>query len=60
VVNQRNITLLKSDALEQAIQPNLDYIQSETLTKNLKFVDELPDGLEVSFDDMTTRVLLEV
>jgi len=60
VTDKLNITLLKSNDLEKAIQPNLDYIQNETLTKNLKFVDELPTGFEVSFDNMITRVLLEI
>jgi isoleucyl-tRNA synthetase len=60
VTDKLNVTLLKSDALEKAILPHLNYIQSETLTKDLKFVTHLSDGVEVSFDDVVTKVLLEI
>ena len=44
--------------LEPAIKNNEEYIMSETLTKELLFVEEVPNGIEIEFDDIKTRILI--
>jgi isoleucyl-tRNA synthetase len=44
--------------LEPAIKNNEEYIMSETLTKELLFVEEVPNGIEIEFDDIKTKILI--
>jgi isoleucyl-tRNA synthetase len=41
-----------------AVQNNLDYIKAETLTKDLQLVKELESGIEISFDDIFTKLFI--
>jgi len=47
-----------ADGLEQAIRQNRNYITTETLTQQLEISDHLTDGVEVSFDDINTKIAL--
>jgi isoleucyl-tRNA synthetase len=58
VTDKVNITIQNSSGLAKAIADNLDYIQNETLTKNLQFVDVLADGVAVEFDEINTKIHL--
>ena len=44
--------------LEPAIKKNEEYIKSETLTKELLFVEEVLNGIEIEFDDIKTKILI--
>jgi isoleucyl-tRNA synthetase len=44
--------------LEPAIKKNEEYINSETLTKELLFVEEVQNGIEIEFDDIKTKILI--
>jgi isoleucyl-tRNA synthetase len=44
--------------LEPAIKKNEEYIKSETLTKELLFVEEVQNGIEIEFDDIKTKILI--
>jgi isoleucyl-tRNA synthetase len=44
--------------LEPAIKNNEEYIMSETLTKELLFVEEVQNGIEIEFDDIKTKILI--
>ena len=44
--------------LEPAIKKNEEYIMSETLTKELLFVEEVLNGIEIEFDDIKTKILI--
>ena len=44
--------------LEPAIKMNEEYIMSETLTKELLFVEEVLNGIEIEFDDIKTKILI--
>jgi isoleucyl-tRNA synthetase len=59
VTDKIKLTLLKSQNLQQSILDNRDYIMSETLTKELVFVDELNNGTEIEFDAIKSRILIE-
>ncbi len=57
VTDKIKVVLEKNTILEAAVLSNLDYIKSETLTKDLTFVDKI-DGIEIEFDEIKTRILI--
>lgn len=42
-----------------AINTNLDYIKTETLTDELEILDDLNNGIEVVFDDVNTKLFIK-
>jgi isoleucyl-tRNA synthetase len=58
VTDKIHVQLLKNDTIEKAVKANESYIKSETLTKELIFVDQLENGTEIEFDELQTRVLI--
>ena len=59
VTDKVKLTLLKDQNLEQSISENKAYIMSETLTKELVFVHELKKGIEIEFDTIKSKILIE-
>ena len=59
VTDQIDVTLQKDGTVEEAVQQNIEYIKTETLTANLDLAEEVNNGLEVSFDEVTTRLLIK-
>jgi isoleucyl-tRNA synthetase len=59
VTDRIKLTVLNFENLQQSITDNKDYIMSETLTKELVFVDELSNGTEIEFDTIKSRILIE-
>ncbi|MCK5906097.1 MAG: class I tRNA ligase family protein, partial [Flavobacteriales bacterium] len=58
VTDQIHVELQKVDELLESVSKNLDYIKSETLTKELNFVDSIADGYEIEFDEIRTIIKL--
>jgi isoleucyl-tRNA synthetase len=42
-----------------AINTNLDYIKTETLTETLEILETLNTGIEVAFDDVNTKLFIK-
>ena len=42
-----------------AITSNAEYIKSETLTEDLKIIDNLDNGIEIAFDDINTKLFIQ-
>ena len=59
VTDKIKLTILNFENLQQSISDNKEYIMSETLTKELVFVDELSNGTEIEFDTIKSRILIE-
>jgi isoleucyl-tRNA synthetase len=59
VTDKIKLTVLNFQNLQQSILENRDYIMSETLTKELLFVDSLENGTEIEFDTIKSRILIE-
>ena len=59
VTDKIRLTFLKFENLQNSIQENKEYIMSETLTKELVFVDTLNNGTEIEFDTIKSRILIE-
>jgi isoleucyl-tRNA synthetase len=58
VTDKIKVRLQKSSSLEEAINSNIAYIKSETLTETLVFEDEIKNGTEIEFDDIKTMILI--
>ena len=59
VTDKIKLTILNFENLHQSISENREYIMSETLTKELVFVDELKYGTEIEFDTIKSKILIE-
>jgi isoleucyl-tRNA synthetase len=57
VTDKITVILEKNDILEKAVNANLDYIKSETLTEKLSFA-AVVEGLEIEFDEVKTRIMI--
>ncbi|MGS2725512.1 isoleucine--tRNA ligase [Psychroserpens sp. BH13MA-6] len=42
-----------------AINKNLEYIKTETLTDKLEILDDLNNGIEIAFDDVNTKLFIK-
>jgi isoleucyl-tRNA synthetase len=56
VTDKIKVHLQKSDILKEAIEPNVEYIKSETLTEELVFEEDLENGIEIEFDEIKTKI----
>ncbi|NQY04853.1 MAG: isoleucine--tRNA ligase [Flavobacteriaceae bacterium] len=53
------VKLQKDGIVENAIQTNLEYIKTETLTRDLEVIDEVIDGTVVEFEEVKTKLFIE-
>jgi isoleucyl-tRNA synthetase len=58
VTDKIKVRLQKSSSLEEAINSNIAYIKSETLTETLVFEEDLKNGTEIEFDAIKTRIII--
>src|SRR5699024_200860 len=56
VTDRIQITLLEIEELKVAVTENIDYIQQETLTEELRFVKELEEGTPLEFDEIVSKI----
>lgn len=49
----------KDEHIINAINKNLDYIKTETLTEKLEILEHLNDGIEIAFDDVNTKLFIK-
>ncbi len=59
VMDRVEITIKEDEILKKAISQNIDYIKRETLTEVLQFEQELNEGTEIVFDDITSRLTIK-
>ncbi len=59
VMDRVEITIQEDEKLNVAVSQNLEYIKRETLTEILQFTQKLNDGIEIIFDDITSRLLIK-
>lgn len=58
VTDKIQLTILNYQNLKESVLENKEYIMSETLTKEMVFVDSLNDGTEIEFDNIKSRILI--
>ncbi|WP_298754160.1 isoleucine--tRNA ligase [uncultured Psychroserpens sp.] len=49
----------KDDQIINAINTNLEYIKTETLTDELEILEDLNNGIEIAFDDVNTKLFIK-
>jgi isoleucyl-tRNA synthetase len=49
----------KDEQIINAVNKNLEYIKTETLTDKLEILDSLKDGIEIAFDDVNTKLFIQ-
>ncbi|TVZ58093.1 isoleucyl-tRNA synthetase [Flavobacteriaceae bacterium MAR_2010_105] len=49
----------KDEQIINAINKNLEYIKTETLTEDLEIIDHLTNGIEIAFDDVNTKLFIQ-
>ncbi|WP_324024988.1 isoleucine--tRNA ligase [Maribacter sp. BPC-D8] len=59
VTDKIAIEVLKDGFVEVAVKNNVEYIKTETLTAELKFVEKLDKGVEIAFDEVNTKLFIE-
>ncbi|MFH4966710.1 isoleucine--tRNA ligase [Gaetbulibacter sp. M240] len=59
VTDRIDVTLQKDVHIINAIETNIDYIKTETLTEALEIKDEIKDGIDISFDDVNTKLHIQ-
>jgi isoleucyl-tRNA synthetase len=58
VTDKIKVQIQNNETIEQAVNANLSYIKSETLTNELIFVSEINNGTEIEFDELKTIILI--
>ncbi|SHI40237.1 isoleucine--tRNA ligase [Pseudozobellia thermophila] len=58
VTDKIDIKILKDGHVERAVESNIDYIKTETLTAELDFEEKLEKGTEVAFDEVNTKLFI--
>ena len=53
------VKFLKDEHITNAIDSNLEYIKTETLTESLEILDQLNDGIDIAFDDVNTKLFIQ-
>ena len=60
VTDRINMTLQKDETLENAVNENADYIKSEVLADEIKWVNQLDSGEELTFDEISSRISIVI
>ena len=58
VMDKIKVQIQINETLEKAVNANLEYIKSETLTQELVFETEIKNGTEIDFDDIKTTIAI--
>lgn len=59
VTDRIDVMLQRDNEIVNAIQNNIDYIKTETLTEDLEIVEQLNNGIGIVFDNINTRLFIK-
>ena len=59
VTDRIDVILQKNDKIVKAVQSNIEYIKTETLTEELEIIDEVNNGVEIIFDKVNTKLFIK-
>ena len=59
VTDRIDVQLQKNEQVAEAIMANETYIKTETLTEELELIDDLNNGIEIIFDDVSTKLFIQ-
>ncbi|MFD2724968.1 isoleucine--tRNA ligase [Hyunsoonleella rubra] len=58
VTDRIDVKLQKDEQIKQAVDSNIEYIKTETLTEELEIIDQINNGIEIAFDDVNTKLFI--
>ncbi|GAA3558371.1 isoleucine--tRNA ligase [Snuella lapsa] len=58
VTDRIDVKLQKDEHIVNAVDANMAYIKTETLTDELEIIDKLDNGIEIAFDDVNTKLFI--
>ena len=59
VTDRIDVILQKDEQIVNAVKTNIDYIKAETLTEELEIKDQISEGIDVTFDDVNTKLFIQ-
>ncbi len=59
VTDRIDVMLQKDDRIVKAVHSNIEYIKTETLTEKLEIMDKVNNGIEITFDDVSTKLFIK-
>ena len=59
VTDRIDVMLQKDERIVKAVHSYKEYIKAETLTKELEIVEHLNNGIEITFDDVNTKLFIK-
>ena len=59
VTDRIDVMLQKDEHIVNAVDANMSYIKTETLTTKLEIIDNLNSGIEIAFDDVNTKLFIK-
>lgn len=59
VTDRITVQIQEDQNITQAVNNNLDYIKTETLTDNLEIINQIDNGIEIAFDDVNTKLSIQ-
>jgi len=59
VTDRIDVKLQTEERIIKAVNTNLEYIKTETLTEELEIMDHLNNGIDIAFDDISTKLFIE-
>jgi isoleucyl-tRNA synthetase len=59
VTDRIDVMLQKEDKIVKAVHSNIEYIKTETLTEKLEIMDKVNNGIEITFDDVSTKLFIK-
>ena len=58
VTDKIDVKILKDGVVEMAVEANLDYIKTETLTATLDLENTIENGVDIVFDEVNTKLFI--
>jgi isoleucyl-tRNA synthetase len=59
VTDRIDVMLQNDERIVKAVSSNLEYIKTETLTEELEIMDQLSNGVDISFDEINTKLFIQ-
>tara|TARA_R110002050_G_scaffold29630_6_gene76095 strand:+ start:11058 stop:14918 length:3861 start_codon:yes stop_codon:yes gene_type:complete len=59
VTDRIDVLLQKDDYIINAVITNISYIKAETLTEELEFIEQVDNGIEITFDEVNTKLFIK-
>ncbi|GGD19838.1 isoleucine--tRNA ligase [Hyunsoonleella pacifica] len=58
VTDRIDVKLQQDAQLKQAVDSNIEYIKTETLTEELEIIEQINNGIDIAFDDVNTKLFI--